>query len=190
MPYELGVKFKSDIDGFITGIRFYKGPANSGTHLGNLWTGSGPSAGTLLATAVFANETTSGWQQVSFGTPVPITANTVYVASYHTNVGGYAFDAAYFTNTGVDSPPLHALASNASGGNGVFTTGGTASRPARSTRTTTGSTWCSRRACRTTAAGHLRDQDEDDRQFARDRDLDDRRAGDDRGSTTAPTRRS
>ena len=43
--YELGVKFKSDIDGFITGIRFYKGPANNGTHVGNLWT----STGTLLA---------------------------------------------------------------------------------------------------------------------------------------------
>src|SRR4051812_23269034 len=121
-PYELGVKFKSDIEGFITGIRFYKGPANSGTHLGNLWT----TTGTLLASAVFSSETSSGWQQVSFATPVAITANTTYVASYHTNVGGYAFDGAYFANAGVDSPPLHALPSNTSGGNGVFSSGGTA----------------------------------------------------------------
>src|SRR4051812_4621862 len=97
-PYELGVKFKSDIDGFITGIRFYKGPANSGTHAGHLWT----STGTLLAAATFSSETASGWQQVSFATPVPILANVTYVASYHTNVGGYAFDGGYFATTGVD----------------------------------------------------------------------------------------
>src|SRR3954468_115580 len=121
-PYELGVKFKSDVDGFISGIRFYKGPANNSTHLGNLWT----AGGTLLATATFTTETSSGWQQASFATPVAITANTTYVASYHTNVGGYAFDGAYFATAGVDSPPLHALPSNTSGGNGVFTPGGTA----------------------------------------------------------------
>src|SRR4051794_1563045 len=121
-PYELGVKFKSDISGFVSAIRFYKGAANNGTHLGNLWT----VGGTLLATATFTNETASGWQQASFATPVAITANTTYVASYHTNVGGYAFDGAYFATAGVDSPPLHALPSNTSGGNGVFTPGGTA----------------------------------------------------------------
>src|SRR5262249_27413173 len=31
---ELGVKFQSQADGFITGIRFYKGPSNNGTHIG------------------------------------------------------------------------------------------------------------------------------------------------------------
>ena len=34
---ELGVKFRVDVDGFITGIRFYKGAGNTGTHIGNLW---------------------------------------------------------------------------------------------------------------------------------------------------------
>ena len=33
---------------------------------------------------------------MSFGAPVAITANTTYVASYHTNVGGYAADGALF----------------------------------------------------------------------------------------------
>ena len=116
---ELGVKFKSDIDGFITGIRFYKGPANNGTHQGSLWTLNG----TRLATAVFTTETSTGWQQVNFATPVHITANTTYVASYHTNVGGYSVDGGYFVSAGVDSPPLHALPSNTSGGNGVFSYG-------------------------------------------------------------------
>ena len=117
--YELGVKFRSDVDGYITGIRFYKGPANNGTHVGNLWS----STGTLLASAVFTDETPTGWQQVDFGTPVAITANTIYVASYHTPNGGYAFDGAYFLNAGKDSPPLHALQNGMSGGNGVFSPG-------------------------------------------------------------------
>ena len=84
----LGVKFSSTISGMITGIRFYKGSGNTGTHVGSLWS----STGTLLATATFTNETASGWQQVNFSSPVAITANTIYVASYHTNVGHYADD--------------------------------------------------------------------------------------------------
>lgn len=116
---ELGVKFRSDVDGFITGIRFYKGLNNSGTHIGNLWT----STGTLLASATFINETDSGWQQVDFAFPVPIAANTTYVASYHTSVGRYAVSDAYFVGDGVHTPPLHALADGEDGGNGVFTYG-------------------------------------------------------------------
>src|ERR1700687_3222828 len=54
---ELGVKFRADSNGYITGIRFYKASANTGTHVGNLWT----STGTLLATATFTSETASGW---------------------------------------------------------------------------------------------------------------------------------
>ena len=51
--------------------------ANTGTHVGNLWTTSG----TLLATGTFSGETASGWQQLNFTTPVDITAGTTYVAS-------------------------------------------------------------------------------------------------------------
>ncbi len=113
---EIGVKFKSDVNGFITGIRFYKASTNTGTHVGNLWT----SRGTLRASATFTGETDSGWQQVNFATPVAITANSVYVASYHTNVGHYADDKGYFTATGIDNPPLHALQDGARGPNGVY----------------------------------------------------------------------
>ena len=97
---ELGVKFRSDSSGSITGIRFYKASTNTGTHVGNLWS----SSGTLLATATFTNETASGWQQVNFSTPVAITANTVYVASYHTNVGHYSDDLNYFASKGRGQP--------------------------------------------------------------------------------------
>ena len=88
-PVQLGVKFRSDVAGTITGIRFYKASTNTGTHVGSLWPAAG---GQPLASATFINETASGWQQVNFTPPVAITANTVYVASYHTTVGHYSQD--------------------------------------------------------------------------------------------------
>src|SRR5262249_39238707 len=113
---ELGVRFTSDVAGSVTGVRFYKSTTNTGTHVANLWTNTG----TLLATATFSSESASGWQQVSFGTPVAITANTTYVVSYHTNVGHYSTNGAYFASAGVDTPPLHALANGVDGANGVY----------------------------------------------------------------------
>ena len=122
---EVGVKFTADTSGYITGIRFYKSAANTGTHVGNLWS----SSGTLLATATFTGETASGWQEVSFSTPVLIAANTTYVASYHTNSGHTSDDPSYFANIGVDNAPLHALASGVSGGNGVYALGTSSAFP-------------------------------------------------------------
>jgi hypothetical protein len=113
---ELGVKFRSDQNGFITGVRFYKAATNTGTHVGKLWS----ITGVLLGSVTFANETPSGWQQADFATPIQISANTTYVASYHTTVGFYSVDSAYFASTGADRAPLHALSSPAAGGNGVF----------------------------------------------------------------------
>ena len=37
----LGLKFYSDVPGTITGVRFYKGSRNTGTHVGTLWSSSG-----------------------------------------------------------------------------------------------------------------------------------------------------
>jgi hypothetical protein len=122
---ELGVKFRSNVAGQISGIRFYKGSANTGTHIGNLWT----VAGTLLATATFAGESPTGWQQVNFTTPVSITANTTYVASYYAPAGGYARDASFFTGTTVINGPLQALADGTDGPNGVYGYGSTSGFP-------------------------------------------------------------
>jgi hypothetical protein len=113
---EIGVKFTTDTNGWITGIRFYKGPDNTGTHVGSLWN----SSGNLLAHAAFTGESVAGWQQVSFATPVQVTAGTTYVASYFAPSGGYASDAGAFANTGVDNPPLHALKSGVNGPDGVY----------------------------------------------------------------------
>ena len=122
---ELGVKFRSDVAGTIAGIRFYKAAANTGTHVGNLWS----STGTLLATVTFADETASGWQQAFFATPVAIASNTVYVASYHANNGHYSADLNYFAAKGFDNPPLHALTNGVSGGNGVYAYGANSAFP-------------------------------------------------------------
>ncbi len=122
---ELGVKFRTDVGGFITGIRFYKGTGNTGTHVGNLWT----SGGTLLASANFSGETTSGWQQVNFATPVAVTANTVYVASYFAPNGNYAGDNGFFANNGISNPPVNLLQNGVSGGNGVYQYGAASSFP-------------------------------------------------------------
>jgi hypothetical protein len=121
----LGVKFTSDQNGYVTGVRFYKGVGNSGTHVGSLWS----SAGALLASVTFNAETASGWQQANFAAPVAVVANTVYVVSYLAPVGRYAADTAYFSNSAFDNPPLHALQQGASGGNGVYTYAATTSFP-------------------------------------------------------------
>ncbi len=98
---EVGVHFYSDVGGTVTGVRFYKGAANVGTHTGNLW----GSDGTLLSSVVFTNETASGWQDMSFGTPVQIQASTTYTVSYHTTTG-FAYDADGLASE-TDAPPLH-----------------------------------------------------------------------------------
>jgi methionine-rich copper-binding protein CopC len=120
MPYfadgsiEVGVKFQADYDGFITGVRFYKASQNNGTHIGSLYS----TAGFSLAEATFTSESASGWQTVTFASPIAINANTTYIAAYHSDTG-YAADPSYFDRQ-FDSLYLHAVADAASGGNGLY----------------------------------------------------------------------
>ncbi|MFL6114706.1 MAG: DUF4082 domain-containing protein [Catenulispora sp.] len=91
---ELGIRFTPAVNGSVTGIRFYKNASNSGVHTGTLWNGS---TGALLATGTFTGETASGWQTLTFATPVAVTAGVGYVASYHAPVGKYAYTTGYFS---------------------------------------------------------------------------------------------
>ena len=113
---EVGVKFRSEVSGVVTGIRFYKDPANVGTHVGRLWAANG----TELGAATFTGESGSGWQEASFATPIAIEPDTTYVAAYHMPSGHYASLESYFALAGVDNPPLHALAEGVDGSNGIY----------------------------------------------------------------------
>jgi len=123
---ELGIQFKSDLAGHVLGIRFFKASTNTGNHTAHLWNHATQAS---LASATFTQETTQGWQQVLFATPVAIASNTLYVASYHTLVGHYSADLHYFQSVGVNSPPLHAPVSSSSSLNGVYSYGAGSSFP-------------------------------------------------------------
>jgi hypothetical protein len=120
-PLEIGVKFRSSEDGFITSLRFYKHSNNTGTHVAHLWSATG----TLLATTTYRNETASGWQQVELPNPVAVTKDTTYVASYHSSAGFFGFDPAAL-NKAVNRAPMQALANGVDGGNGVYRYGASA----------------------------------------------------------------
>ncbi|MDQ3404714.1 MAG: DUF4082 domain-containing protein, partial [Actinomycetota bacterium] len=111
---QLGVKFTVNTPGSVIGVRFYKNQDNTGPHAATLWT----SNGTFLVRADFVGETASGWQQVNFPAPVPITPGATYIASYHTT-GFYAADVNYFGQSRT-SGALTAPSNTAAGGNGVF----------------------------------------------------------------------
>ena len=112
---ELGVKFQSLIDGKAEGVRFYKTPGNNGTHTAQLYSNDG----TLLASKLFMNETDSGWQSVLFDTAIPITANTTYIAAYHSSLGNYTATVCGL-KTEIINGPLTALADGEDGINGLY----------------------------------------------------------------------
>ena len=62
----LGVKFRADVAGSVTGMRFYKAAANTGTHVGTLWTRDRHAA---CARRRSPTRSASGWQTVTFATP-------------------------------------------------------------------------------------------------------------------------
>ncbi|MCW2225810.1 VCBS repeat-containing protein [Bradyrhizobium japonicum] len=114
-PLELGMKFTSSTAGQVTALKFYRSANDNGPDVLDLWSGTG----TLLASATFTNTSASGWQTVALATPVTISANTTYVASYHTT-SAYVATSNYF-DSAVTSGPLTAPAAS----NGVYAYGGT-----------------------------------------------------------------
>ena len=122
--FELGVQFESNVAGEVTGVLFYKQRGMTGTNVGHLWS----SNGTLLASATFSSETSSGWQQVSFSSPVSIAADTYYTVSYSTGSPLFYYDSEYFAHGGVTNGNLTAPSYTDINGtildNGVYNYGG------------------------------------------------------------------
>ena len=129
---EVGVKFTTDVDGYISAIRYYQGAGNTGEHSVNLWTIDG----TQLATATASAEAGTGWRQINLAEPVAIFANTVYVASYFAPNGHYANDNRFFLGAGFDSGHIHLLQNRAGEPNGVYAYSGTSTFPSSSYRST------------------------------------------------------
>ena len=110
-PHELGVKIVASCRGQLTAIRYWKTAAERGTHIGHVWSNSG----TLLASATFANETASGWQQAALGTPLAIAAAETYVVSVNSQTAYGATNEAFTT-----SVTNGFLSTVADGNNGIY----------------------------------------------------------------------
>lgn len=115
----LGLRFRSSTALNITGVRFYKDALNIGTHIGYLWT----NAGSLLGQVTFTGETSSGWQEMLFASPIAISAGVTYVVSYRAPFGNYQRDFGMFASAGysVNAPPLSALQDGVDGFSGTYT---------------------------------------------------------------------
>jgi hypothetical protein len=112
---ELGLRFKSSVAGYVTGVRFYKSAQNTGAHTGSLW----DAQGNRLASVAFTNETSNGWQTATFATPVSIAANVQYIVSYHAPAGHYSRNSNYFKQA-LTKNNLTALRHSSTRPNGVF----------------------------------------------------------------------
>ena len=84
---EVGVKFKTDTFGVVTGVRFYKAAAEHRHAHRQPVDRRRPAP---RARSTFTGETASGWQTARFSTPVAITPGTTYVASYYAPNGHYS----------------------------------------------------------------------------------------------------
>jgi hypothetical protein len=113
----VGVKFWSSSQGTIAGIRFYRGRQNTHGYTTRLYSASG----SVLGQGTSGGDvcTVPCWEEIDFASPIPIAANTTYVAAYYTSNGHYADDQFGLAN-GVTSGVLTAPASGAVGGNGVY----------------------------------------------------------------------
>ena len=99
-PIELGLRFSSSVAGVVTGVEFYKGSRNTGTHVGIL----ADDAGKTLATVTFRNETSHGWQYAAFAKPVAIAAGKTYRVSYTSPRGRYALTESYYARARTSGP--------------------------------------------------------------------------------------
>lgn len=115
----LGLRFTPSAAGKVLGVRFYKQVGNGGAHRAALWGADGAQ----LASATFASESATGWQEVRFAVPVQVAAGGTLTASYLAPQGRYAYtsNAAWPVNVG----PLTAVG-------GAYTYGSSLARPTSS----------------------------------------------------------
>lgn len=103
-PITLGVNIKSDENGFINGLRFYK-PITSTVNSHNIAIYS--SLGAPIAYGTTIGETGSGWQTALFSSPVAITANQTYRIAYTASDGQFTYSGNVTSDRG--DFPIHIL---------------------------------------------------------------------------------
>jgi hypothetical protein len=119
-PVEVGLRFRSVIDGRVTALRCFRGPGDTAVLTGSLWSATGA----RLATATFPTPASEGWQEVPI-TAVSIPAGVDHVVSVWRPEGRYGFDVGLLNGRAYEVWPLMAPASGdatagAPTGNGLF----------------------------------------------------------------------
>ena len=87
----LGTTVTANVAGKITGIRFYKGSGNTGTHVGAVYTADG----SLSVRGNFAGESASGWQTWTPASAIQVSAGAKFTAAVYMPKGHYAVTNAY-----------------------------------------------------------------------------------------------
>lgn len=87
----VGVKFNVRGAPYVNGVKFYKGVDNTGTHVAHLYD---VTTSTDLASATYSGESSSGWQSVSFSSPVAVDGSHDYMVWVSMPNGHYAVDGA------------------------------------------------------------------------------------------------
>jgi hypothetical protein len=114
---EWGAWFYCTASANILALMYWKQTGQTGTQIGNLWDANG----NLLATVTFTNQTASGWQTQYLSTPIALTPNAYYCASYSGDVS-YAnnwFSQDYSSGPLTFPSDAHADAAGQSG-NGAY----------------------------------------------------------------------
>ncbi|HEV8687456.1 MAG TPA: Ig-like domain-containing protein, partial [Gaiellaceae bacterium] len=106
---EFGLKFTVLQATRLTAFRFYKSPAERGSHTGKLWAN-----GALVTQAIYVTESASGWQHQALATPVDLQPGTNYTISVNAN------DFFAFTGAGLATQVNAGSAQTVVGENGVF----------------------------------------------------------------------
>lgn len=106
---QVATRFTVNVAGDATGVRFYKGAANTGIHTGFLWRADGQ----LMGQVTVGNETADGWQEAAFASPIRLEPGVEYRVGLHSTTGRYAVDLnalAAQTATGVFTIPAQGSA--------------------------------------------------------------------------------
>lgn len=119
-PVEVGLRFRTIIDGSITALRCYRGPGDLAALNGTLWSGTG----VALATVSFPAPTAEGWQEIAIA-PVAVRAGADHVVSVWRPQGRYGFDIGLFASAPYEVWPLLApisgdASAGAPSGNGLY----------------------------------------------------------------------